>query len=89
MARPVGSTTGKGHELALRWAQAFGTREMLSREILGEKNPFPEYKTVQEIQRRMAIVGYTLTWKFFDNKSKVYGMHPRDVEKVLNEVHAG
>lgn len=85
MGRPKGSTTGKGLELAHRWAVAFGSREMLSREILGRKNPFEDYKSVQEIERRMAVCGIPLQKKMFDNKSKTYALAPEMVEHILNE----
>lgn len=87
MARPVGSRTGKYRELAVRWAQAFGSREMLAKEIVGPKNPFDDYVTIQEVERRLRVGGYVLNKKPFDNKSKTYAMSPADVEAVLNEVH--
>jgi hypothetical protein len=86
--RPAGSKNGKGHELARRWAAAYGSSPQMTREAVGPKTAFPDYKTVQEIQRRMAVVGYHLRVEDFDAKRKLYSLSPEDVDRLTGELQA-
>ncbi len=85
MGRHKGSYTGKGHELARRWAEVFGSQPMLAKEAVGIGEPFGEYSSIQAVTRVLANAGYTLKSEPYDNRSHVYSLAPNVVEQLLSE----